>query len=209
MPGRKTIPILLSFLCSADPQIKQRAVTALGVRVSDLAAQDMEAAREVMRRLMWGLNEESGSSGWGLPEAMAEILATHEGLAREYAGILVSYLRSDGNYLEHIPLQRDLLRGIGRLAGARPRLLAERGADLLLSPYLESPDPGVRGLAAWCAGLLRARQTRDGLGRLLVDPAETVLVLEGVPVACRVGDLAREALALLDTPFPSDRASTA
>jgi hypothetical protein len=71
-----------------------------------------------------------------------------------------------------------------------------------LDPYLESADSGVRGLAAWCAGLLRARQTRDALGRLLEDGAGTDLVLEGVPVARRVGDLAREAIALLTSRFP-------
>ena len=37
----------------------------MGLLAADLAGQDMEEARELMRRLMWSLNDESGSSGWG------------------------------------------------------------------------------------------------------------------------------------------------
>jgi len=47
---------------------------------------------------------------------MGEILAAHNGLAQEYAHILLSYAREEGNYLELEALQRGLLWGIGRLA---------------------------------------------------------------------------------------------
>jgi len=200
---RITLHPLLGFLCSTDPDLKQRAVTALGFQTAELAAEDLEAARNIMRRLMWSLNDESGSIGWGAPEAMAEIMARHEGLAGEYAAILVSYMRTDGNYLEHIPLQRDLLRGMGRLASVTPRLLLEWGADRFLTPYLESSDAEVRGLAARCAGLLRARNTRKALQKLLKDPAEITVFHQGCSLTrIRVGDLAGQALTALDAPSP-------
>ncbi len=201
MPKRRAISALLALLCTTDPEVKQRAVTAMGFLVADLADSDREAAREVVRRLMWILNEESGSSGWGAPEALAEILARHGELAREYTAILVSYMRSDGNFLEHPPLQRELLQGIGRLAGVRPRFLLEQDADRYLAPYLESGDAGVRGLAAWCAGRLRAGALRDALERLLEDEAELFLVQPGGRSPFSVKDLAAQAIALLNTPF--------
>src|SRR5690554_2588053 len=87
-PGRLLNP-LFSGICSNDEQLKWRAVAAMGQTVARLADQDLEAARVVMRRFMWSLNDESGGIGWGAPEAMAEVLAAHAGLADEYGHILV------------------------------------------------------------------------------------------------------------------------
>lgn len=44
----------------------------------------MEKACTVMRRLMWTLNDEFGGIGWGVPEAMGEIMVCHKGLAHIY-----------------------------------------------------------------------------------------------------------------------------
>lgn len=123
LPARQVINPLFSFLYNSDEQIKWRAVTAMGAVVANLADKDMEEARVIMRRLMWNLNDESGGIGWGSPEAMGEILACHEGLAKEYVNILISYTMEDGNYLENEILQRGLLWGIGRLSQVRPHLV--------------------------------------------------------------------------------------
>ena len=199
---------LLALLASREAALQARAVTALGLLTARLAEQDTEAARNVMRRLMWTLNDESGSIGWGAPQAMAEIMVRHEGLAQEYVTILVSYMHPDGNYLEHPPLQRDLLQAIGRLAGARPRLLRELGADHLIVPFLTSTDAHVRGLAAWCAGFLPVPSARAPLEGLLEDPAEIVLHHGGDTSRTSVGALARRALAALGDPPPSHASST-
>ena len=79
---------LFSFLYEGNPVIKWNAVMAMGAVVSLLAEEDMEAARTIIRRLMWNLNDESGGIGWGSPEAMGEILANKDGLADEYHKIL-------------------------------------------------------------------------------------------------------------------------
>ena len=122
MPARKAINPLFSFLCSLDELLKWRAVTAMGEVVNRLAGVEMESARVIMRRYMWQLNDESGGIGWGCPEAMGEIMARNENLAGEFWCILISYIRPDGNFLEHAGLQRGALWGVGRLAHARPHL---------------------------------------------------------------------------------------
>jgi hypothetical protein len=198
LPRGRAVRALFASLSEKDEERKGRAVSLIGSLVADLAREDMEEARELMRRLMWSLNEESGSSGWGAPEAMAEIMAVHEGLAREYAHMLVSYMREDGNYLENPLLQRDLLRGIGRLSGARPALMMNLDADVHLAPFLVSNDPVVRGLAAWCAGLLGIHASRPGLESLVDEETEVVLYEGQRVVRYTAGHLAREALQRLD-----------
>ena len=183
---------LLSFIQSGNEKLKWGAVKAMGVVVNQLAERDLEAARVIMRRLMWNLNDESGGIGWGSPEAMGEILATHGELAREYAHILLSYARQDGNYLEYEALQRGLLWGIGRLSEKRPELV--RGAAASLLPYLASQDGVIRGLSARIMGLLQIKEAQPELRKLTGDESELFILLENNVTALRVKDLAEEAL---------------
>ncbi|MCK8603353.1 DVU0298 family protein [Desulfoferrobacter suflitae] len=155
IPARKAVNPLFAHLCDPDERVKMRAVKALGVIVGNLAEHDAESARVIMRRFMWNLNDESGCIGWGAPEALGEIMAVSEKLAREYAHVLVSYVREDGNFLEYEPLQQGVLSGLVRLAEARPGLL--KSAALHIEPFLRSKNPVLRGLAARILGLIGAK----------------------------------------------------
>jgi hypothetical protein len=190
--ARQVINPLFSFLCSIDELIKWRAVTAMCAVVANLADEDMESARVIMRRLMWQLNDESGGIGWGCPETMGEIMACHEGLAKEYAHILISYTRPEGNYLEHEGLQRGLLWGIGRLSQVRPELVKDAAQHLIA--YLKSPDATVRGLAAWIMGLLEVKEARLYLEQLTDDKAEIQIYIDRRFIENQVKELAEEAL---------------
>ena len=191
-PPRQIINPLFSFIQSGNEKVKWGAVKVAGLVVSQLADSDLEAARVIMRRLMWNLNDESGGIGWGSPEVMGEILAAHNGLAQEYAHILLSYAREEGNYLELEALQRGLLWGIGRLAEKRPDLV--RGASASLLPHLESQDEVIRGLAARIMGLLQVKDALPGLRNLTQDDSSFVIMIGGNLTTVRVKDLAEEAL---------------
>jgi hypothetical protein len=196
LPARQVINPLFSFLLSSDEQRKWRAITAMGAVVAKLADKDMESARVIMRRLMWSLNDESGGIGWGAPEAMGEIIASHEGLAREYANVLISYVRKDGNFLEYEPLQRGAVWAIGRVAQVKPDMVQDALPHIL--PYLGSRDAPLRGLAAWTEGLLGAEAARPQLEALLQDDARISVYLDRRVVPRYVSDLAKEALAYVD-----------
>jgi HEAT repeat protein len=170
IPIRKLVNPVFSFFCDVDELVRWRSITLMGIFVSKLADQEMESARVIMRRLMWSLNDESGGIGWGAPEAMGEIMARHEGVAKEYAGILSSYIREDGNFLEHPMLQRGVIWGIGRLAKARPKYLS--GIESSLFKFFDSSDPVHRGLTAWSAGNLGNKTAMPLLNNLLRDDTE-------------------------------------
>ena len=192
MPSRKVVNALFTFLYSPHEIIKWRAVTFMGLFVQELAEEDMESARNVVRRLMWNLNDESGGIGWGSPEAMGEILACHEGLAREYAPILLSYANRNGNYLELPMLQRGLLWGIARFSEVRPHVVM--GSKSLFFPCLESDDPAVRGHAARIVGLIGAPEDRSRLLPLVKDNSAYTTYFDYRCMGCIVGETAREAL---------------
>jgi len=189
---RKIVNGLFPLLYSQDEIVKWRAVTFMGLFVRNLAEEDMESARDVVRRLMWNLNDESGGIGWGSPEAMGEILTCHEGLAGEYAPILLSYANRDGNYLELPMLQRGLLWGIARFSEVRPHVV--RGSKSHIFPYLESDDPAVRGHAARIVGLIGTMEDRDRLSPLAGDSSDYTTFFNHRCMRCNVGETAREAL---------------
>jgi hypothetical protein len=153
---KKMINALLCFLFETDEVIRWRAVRGVGITVSAIAEKAMEPARTIMRRLIWSLNDESGGIGWGAPEALGEIMAENETLAREYYRILVSFIDENGNLLENNELERGVMWGINRLAQKRPEFLREWTGPVLAQ--LKSPDPVKKGLALRTLLFMTARQ---------------------------------------------------
>jgi hypothetical protein len=205
MPPTKIINPLLCFLVEIDERTRWRAIRGVGITVSTIAATDIEPAREIMRRLIWSLNDESGGIGWGAPEAMGEIMAENEQLAVEYHRILVSYIDEHGNPLENDLLERGVLWGIARLAQKRPRLLQEWIDPI--AAQLNSRDPVKRALALkallWvaksCVKLPEPRARLAPLIRpLLNDPSEFRTFQDGSFVCGSIAGLAGELLSLLD-----------
>ena len=200
-PAKDVVNVLFAAICREDSRVRWHAVSGMGEAVARLASEDMEAARIVMRRLLWSLNDESGGIGWGAPECMAEILCRHAGLAVEYVHMLISYMREDGvelcqdgNYIEHPLLQRGLLWGVARLSRCRPEQLLAKGAGPDILPYLEAADPEIRGLAALAAGNLRLIMAQPFLEKLRTDNSPMQVYQEGVFWETTVGRLAQAAL---------------
>lgn len=196
-PPKFTISPLLSCIYQVDEVVKWRAVLALGEVVNNLAQEDMEQARVVMRRIMWSLNEESGGIGWGMPEAMGEIMARNRALADEYGHILISYMREEC-YLELPPLQRGLMWALGRLAEVYPEKLLAFDADGYMELYLESADPEVRALASRNFGILKTKEAAHWIKQFYVSTKSVRLFKDGAFVDTTVGDLAREAVARIE-----------
>ncbi|MEN6437769.1 MAG: DVU0298 family protein [Syntrophobacter sp.] len=194
VPG-KLIGPLLSFLYETDEIVRWRAVRAVGIIVARMARNSPESARNIMRRLMWSLNDESGGIGWGAPEAMGEIMASDEQLALEYHRILLSYIDEGGNPLEHDQLERGVLWGIGRLASVRPELV--RGAVGLVAKQLNSPDAVKRALALWVISILgpASLPAHEPLELLHRDETEVRIYQDGKLVNFRISDLADRVLA--------------
>lgn len=157
--GQQAISPLFSALCNPVVQVRWRAVTAFGQVMKKIAEATPEKARVVMRRFIWSLNDESGGIGWGAPEAMAEIMTQSPLLAAEYHNHLLSYIHDAHNrpdcFLEHAPLRRGAVWGVGRLAEVRPELVRSAEADLIHA--LDDCDRIIRAMAAWACGLLELR----------------------------------------------------
>ena len=204
-PAQDVINALFPALCWTEPHLRWRAVSAMGQAVARRADENMEAARVVMRRFLWSLNDESGGIGWGAPESMAEAMARNAALAQEYGHMLISYMREDGeeiwqdgNYLEHPLLQRGLLWGVARLSAACPDVLLERGVGPDVLPYLKLADASIRALACIAAGNLGLQAAKPALSELANDTATVTLYAEGRCINTTVAEQAKNALEKLN-----------
>ncbi|MDO5536140.1 MAG: HEAT repeat domain-containing protein [Desulfovibrionaceae bacterium] len=145
---------LMSFLLY-EPMPRLRAAVALGRVTARLFETAPETARDVVRRLNWRMSEESGNIGWGVPEAVGEILSQHPKLAREYYKIFFSTILDlgfDDNYVDNNVLRRSCFFAIGRFVRACPQYGEEVRA--LLRRGLDDEDLPCRGYAAWALGML-------------------------------------------------------
>ena len=172
---------LLNYLFSPGDLLHWRATEGLGY----VAAARPEQVRKVINRLLWQLNEDSGSTGWGAASALGEIGRHHLPLVEEILPMFYGFL-------EHDFSRAPMLWGLGRLWEVHPRVLQE--AVPLLFVFLKDPDPQVRGLAAWCLGRVRPPGLAEALQGLLGDEGRVELYNQEQMRRTTVGRLAREAL---------------
>lgn len=143
IPPEKLTNHLFSYFYAKSELIKFRSVTAMGLMAARLENLKIERVRNILRRIMWNLNDESGGIGWGSAEAMGEILSYSPRLGREFASILFSYLEPGGTYIEHEKLQLGVLWGIGSYLKGFPDKAPSSTVNCLMH-HLNSTDPTNR-----------------------------------------------------------------
>jgi hypothetical protein len=149
--------VLQSLLFDADDLLRWRAVEALGRVAVVLARTGLEPVRELLRRVLWLMNDESGGLLWMGPEVMGAVLACVPALCGEFGAILTSFLEEE-------PFRAGTRWALWRLSGVSPDVL--RGAAGALNASLGDPDPAVRGL-----GVLALRAAGADLPDLSRDQA--------------------------------------
>lgn len=186
LAGREPLvpEILLQYCYAPDTLLTWRAMEGLG----HVAAAHPGQVRRVINRLLWLLNEDSGSFGWGAAAALGEIARHQLPLVEDIVSMFCGYLEEEFSLAP-------MLWGIGRLAEVHPEVLDEVIPFIL--PGLRHPDAHVRGLAAWCVGRLRAARAREDLAALLTDERPVRLYDQGDFVDTSVSLLARQALEAL------------
>jgi hypothetical protein len=188
---RRLLGVLTSCTFDPDPQIGWRAVEAMGVACDRIARRAPATVRNHLRRLHWLISEESGGICWRAPEAMAEIVRYRPDRFAEYGAIVVSLLSDMAEEdLEHF--RAGVLWAVGRLGA----VAADHIPPVLpaITAALDSDDPQVRGLAAWCLGEVGRAELLAGRSDLLGDEGPVDLYEEGSLNRTSVGELVRRAV---------------
>ncbi len=177
---------LLLFLYDPGSLLHWRALEGLGY-VAGAHPQQLE---KLIGRLLYQLNEDSGSFGWGAAAALGEIARHRLSLMTEIIPMFYGFLEQDFS-------RAPMLWGVGRLGEVHPELLQE--ILPLVPSFLKDADPQVRGLSAWCLGKVRHQPAAAKLETLLADDSPVQIYDRGELHLATVGRVAQEALASLGT----------
>lgn len=134
------------FACLTEGgDMTDRAAYALGGVMAKLYEESHEEAKNIVRRFMWHMNEESGNIGWGIPEAFGETLAQCGPLADTFRRVLLHYVYDapegkSTSFCDHAPLRISCYKALSRLLQARPEYVKEAMPVLRHSAEFETDD---------------------------------------------------------------------
>ncbi len=176
--------MLLQFLYDPEDLLHWRALEGLG----QVAGAQPGQVQKLITRLLWLLNEDSGSFGWGAAAALGEIGRGNLSLVKEIIPMFCGFLEEEFS-------RAPMLWGVGRLAEVAPDRLNEVLPAIV--PFLTSADPQVRALAAWALGKAGYCEAATDLQTLLSDERPVAIYDREELRRTTVAQVAREALAYL------------
>jgi len=103
----RVLRLVVGRLWEADPAVRAAAAASLG----EVAARDPARGRELVRRFLWALNDESATSGGPVLPALREIGRRNPALLAPHAGALERLARIDAALRPEIERTLAALRG--------------------------------------------------------------------------------------------------
>ncbi|MCE5312641.1 MAG: HEAT repeat domain-containing protein [Nitrospiraceae bacterium] len=140
---KAVIKWLISMSYDKQDELSWRAIEAMGHVSKALCPDSISLIRDIIRRLLWSMGEESGGIGWSAPEMIGEIVANCPGQLEDIPPILWSF-RDEHSF------RQGVVWGISKIASASPGLAGEFTQEL--KDMLKDSDPHVRGYAAIALG---------------------------------------------------------
>lgn len=188
---RGVIRYLFFFLYSTDDLLHWRAAEALGTIAAHQAGQKglaTEGGRNIPRRLVWSLAEESGATAFPATEALGAVASASPNNFPDFGRIVLSFI-------DDPTLRRGVLWSARKIAEKRPDLVWDSIPKLV--NLLKDPDPTFRGHAAWALGATRDETIVDELKKIEDDKSPLFIYEDGELRETTVGKLAKQSIAEL------------
>lgn len=157
---RNPLRVLISLTYDEDELARWRAIEAVGLVAVLQRTSDLEKIRDIIRRMMWLMNDESGGLGWHSPEMVGEILVNVPELIPEYAGLLPAYFHEE-------PFERGTWSAVSRVAAINSEIFREFTEEI--ETALTDPDPYIRCYVALILEKVCGLKCREAVIRLVGD----------------------------------------
>ena len=177
--ARRLYRTLMMLIHDDDDLVRQRACRHLADIIS---RKDPASIENVIRRLLWRLNPESGDYPIGLPELLGEI---GNRAPREIASFVSVILF----YLDDEKLQPGLLQAAGRIGQKLPDLLSEYVSEI--SQFLRNENLIVAANAALALRRIGGPDTETALRAVMDDTREITLICNDDRRPTQLGELAK------------------
>ncbi|MGI6224864.1 MAG: DVU0298 family protein [Peptococcales bacterium] len=178
--------IQMNLFEDINSPLRWYAIEAIGRLAREMAPKEPEVYRNLIRRFLWAMNDESGNVPWSSPEGIASIIANQPFLFADFTPMLIT------NALDNPMCHRGMLWAAGRIGGIKSALVEPFINEI--HPFISSSTPDLRGFAAWALGEIGYREILSEL-QLLNDDNRSVLIFKGGKLSQEtVGTLAQEAI---------------
>lgn len=163
----KKLSEMIACAYEEDELLRVRAFMEISNKAAAAAKEGkVEDLREIIRRLLWSMNDESGGVGWYAAEAAAAVLAGAPELIPEYGIILASHGKT-------FPFEASVHRALARIAPLKPEIFAEIAEELAGS--LGHTDAAVRAAAAQALAAINPEKYRAAISALADDDSPVTL----------------------------------
>lgn len=160
------------------------ALEALEKMTASYGAENDEAYRNVLRRALWAMNDESGNVPWAAPEMMTAVIKGRPEQFHEF----IKYMITNGldNPMCHI----GVLWSVGYLGKENIQYIEPFLKRLTV--LLDDKDSEIRGYAVWGLKQLQLPELEEKLLALAEDSGIVHLYRNGVINKLTVGEVVRE-----------------
>ena len=176
---------LISLSYDKEDVVSWKAMEALGLIAGNFSGEKVKVIREITRRLIWSMSDESGGIGWSAAEILGEIIRNNPDEFNDLIPIVWSFREEE-------MFRPGSVWAMGRIASVRPDMVNFIVNDLL--EIMNDKNPSVRGYAAWVAGVLGDTTMIEALRKLLADENQIIFYLEGRLLKKSVSEIANEAI---------------
>lgn len=180
----RVINELQRLLYTPDEHERWKVINLLGAVSVKVAEKRPDIISKLIRSLLQSAAY-PGASAWGALEAIGTIISTKPRLFREFTRPLLSFMAQPN-------LRKEVTWAIGKIAAADPDIA--KYAFRALSDFLDSPDPVLRGYAAWALGHIGFSDVMPKLKALESDDNVISISRDGDLREVTVGQLAQEAV---------------
>jgi len=143
----KILSYLTRRLCSGDAPLKWKVIRALGAVTGDREGIGENRIRELLRRFVWLLSDESGNVPYGVPEAFGEVLLARPEFQEEFLPLLCA-LAYNPERNQTGPIEQGVFWALGRV-GQPAAACSPEAVEAVVRAAAQHPDPQTRNIAAW------------------------------------------------------------
>lgn len=178
--------IQMNLFEDINGSLRWYAIEAIGRLARELAPGESEIYKNLIRRFLWAMNDESGNVPWSSPEGIASIIASQPFLFADYTPMLFT------NALDNPMCYRGMLWAGGRIGRIRKSLVLPFIDEIW--PFISATDSDLRGYAAWALGEIGYEEKLPELESLQNDKSLIHIFKDGGLYLESVGSIAKKAV---------------
>jgi methylated-DNA-[protein]-cysteine S-methyltransferase len=167
--ARGVYRVLNGMTFSDDALLRWRAIEAMGLFAAQKAAERLAPVEDIITRLFWLMNDESGGTGWYSPETIGEIL-------RNVPALIPRVAKNLPHFFTEEPFERGTYWAVMRASPRVPEAFAEVAVPGL-KEGLVAEDPYIRAYAARALQIIGMWDGVDEARKTSMASDETVLTV--------------------------------